>query len=88
MALTKIADGGMPAGSVLQVVSTSKTDDFSSSSSSFADITGMSVAITPSSTSSKILVIVYCSIVGDDSTGLKLLRDSTAISFAAVVKEN
>jgi hypothetical protein len=82
MALTKIADGGMPAGAVLQVVSTSKTDDFSSSSSSFADITGMSVAITPSSTSSKILVIVYCSIVSDDSTGLKLLRDSTAISFA------
>jgi len=94
MALTKVigsgigtvtnqfADGNMAAGSVIQTLSTTKTDDFASSSTSFADISGMSVAITPSSTSNKILVLVYCSIVCDDSTGLKLLRDSTAISFA------
>ena len=80
--LSAVTSAGLPTGSVLQVVSTTKTDDFSSPSSSFADITGMSVTITPSSTSNKILVLVYCSIVCDDSTGLKLLRDSTAISFA------
>tara|TARA_R100000329_G_scaffold144069_1_gene128542 strand:- start:189 stop:731 length:543 start_codon:yes stop_codon:yes gene_type:complete len=47
-----------PAGSILQVVSTSKTDTFSSTSSTFTDVTGMSVAITPSSANSKILVLL------------------------------
>ena len=82
--LTAITSAGLPSGSVIQVQSTTKTDDFSSPSSSFADITGMSLTITPSSTSSKILVLVYCSIVGDDSTGLKLVRDTTDLSFADV----
>ena len=44
-------------GKVLQVVSTTKSDVTSSTSTSYADITGMAVSITPSSTSSKILVI-------------------------------
>jgi len=39
-----------PAGSVLQVVSTTKTDAFSTTSSSFADVTGLAATITPSST--------------------------------------
>jgi hypothetical protein len=44
-------------GKVLQVVQTVKTDIFTrSSSASFADITDVSVSITPSSTSSKILL--------------------------------
>ena len=38
------------------VVSVSKTDVFSTASTSFVDVTGMSVTITPSSTSSKLLV--------------------------------
>ena len=80
MALTKIADGGMPAGAVLQVVSTTKTDSFSAQSASLVDITGLSVAITPSSSSSKILIMVQCHIVGSDSNLiLQLLRGSTAI---------
>ena len=29
-------------------------------------------------------MLVYCSIVGDDSTGLKLVRDTTDLSFADV----
>lgn len=45
---------------ILQVVSTTKTDTFSTSSTSYVDVTGLSVAITPSSTSSKILVNVSC----------------------------
>ena len=44
-------------GKVLQVVQTVKTDIFTrSSNTSFVDITGVSVSITPSSTSSKILL--------------------------------
>jgi hypothetical protein len=50
------------AGAVLQVASTTKTDTFTTSSTSFVDITGLSVAITPSSSSNKILVsvVVHC----------------------------
>ena len=44
-------------GKILQVVSTFKDDTFSTSSSSYVDITGLSVGITPSSTSSKILIL-------------------------------
>ena len=47
------------AGNILQVVSTTKTDTASTSSDSFANISGMSVTITPSSSSSKILLIGY-----------------------------
>lgn len=46
-------------GKILQVVSTTKTDTASTSSDSFANISGMSVTITPSSSSSKILLIGY-----------------------------
>ena len=58
MAVSRIGDAGLPAGSVLQVVQTVKKDTFSTTSTSFVDITGLSVAITPSSTSSKILILV------------------------------
>ena len=44
-------------GMVSQVVSVSKTDTFSTASTSYTDITGFTASITPSSTSSKILVI-------------------------------
>jgi len=55
---TRMADAGMSAGSIIQVVQAHKTDTWDSSSSSYADVTGLSVAITPSATSSKILVSV------------------------------
>ena len=45
------------AGKVLQVVSITKQDSFSTSSTSFTDVTGLSLSITPSSTSSKILIL-------------------------------
>ncbi len=49
---------GFGGGKVLQVVATHKTDTASVTSSSFVDLSGMSVTITPSATSSKILVMV------------------------------
>jgi hypothetical protein len=50
----------LPTGSVLQVQSTTKTDTFSiASSSTFADITGLTVSITPKFSTSKILIIAY-----------------------------
>ena len=72
----------MPTGSVLQVVQAVKTDTFSSSSSSWTDITGLSVSITPSSASSKVLVMY--SIVTSVNTSqfpiLRILRNSTDIA--------
>ena len=66
------------AGKILQVVSVAKTDIFTSTSTSFVDITGLSVNITPTSSSSKILVIAQCAVVGEDAgTGIMLDRDGT-----------
>lgn len=73
---------GAGGGKVLQVVSTTKTDSFAASvSNALVDITGMSLAITPSSTSSKIFIIVQCAVSGGDAgIGLTLLRGSTPIA--------
>jgi len=84
--LTALPDSAMASGSVLQVVSTTKTDTFSSSTSgSWVDVTGLTAAITPTSSSNKILVTVMCS-VGNSGTGtrsgMKLLRGSTDIAIA------
>jgi hypothetical protein len=49
------------SGKVGQVLSTLKTDTFSTTSSSNVTITGLSQTITPSATSSKILIIVSLS---------------------------
>ena len=71
----------MPAGSVLQVVQTVKTSNFSTTSGSYVDITGYSATITPSSTSSKILVISNF-FAGSDAhpyPKFQLLRNSTNI---------
>jgi hypothetical protein len=73
-----------PVGSVLQVLSTTKTDTFSTTSTSHTDVTGLSVSITPSATSSKILVIasVNLAVTGNDRFfSLQLVRDSTAIAI-------
>lgn len=62
---------------VLQVVQTVKTDTFSTSSTTFVDVTGMSVSITPSATSSLVLVLLDARIGGIGLT--KLLRGATDI---------
>ena len=53
--LAQLPDSAMASGSIIQVVQAVKTDTFSTTSSSFVDITGLSATITPSSSSSKIL---------------------------------
>jgi hypothetical protein len=76
-----IAASSMPTGSVIQVVQTVKTDTYSAApgSSTWADITGMSVSITPSSASNKIMV--FLSVHGGTAnlSYIRLVRDSTAI---------
>ena len=72
-------------GKILQVVATHKNDVFTSTSGSFADITGLSVTITPTLATSKILVLSNVSTFGSTSSGvrLRLMRDSTPISIGS-----
>jgi hypothetical protein len=68
---------------ILQVVSTTKTDSFSTTSTTYVDVTGVSATITPSSTDSKILVVVSGLFGNSNSTTLCLLnlvRGSTNIA--------
>jgi len=80
------AIGGSIAGSVLQVVSTTKTDPFTTPSATFVDVTGLSATITPRSTSSKILVIAQVHIQNDSGSGfwaMNLVRNSTNLAQGA-----
>ena len=81
---SSVASSQLPTGTVLQVVQAQKTDTFSTSSSSFVDITGLSVSITPTSASNKILVFFVVQIAPSNSgwfgTQAKLLRNSTDIA--------
>jgi hypothetical protein len=52
---------------VLQVVQTVKTSSFSTTSAALVDITDLSVSITPTSSSSKVLVQVNCALLRTDS---------------------
>ena len=50
---------GLPSGSsggIIQIKSTTKTDPFTTASTSYVDVTGLSVSITPTRADSKILV--------------------------------
>jgi len=69
---------------VVQVKTATKTDTFSMNSTTFADITGISVSITPTSASNKILVLATIN-AADPADGtqsfIRLMRDSTAIGI-------
>jgi hypothetical protein len=82
-----IAKASMPAGSVLQVVSTTKTDSFSTSATSMTDVTGLSVSITPTASTSKILVLLTLNLAGANGNAgasYQLVRGSTAIAIGDV----
>ena len=69
---------------ILQVKQVVKTDTFSHNTNTYTDVTGLSLSITPSSASNKILCLVDCATggngSGDDSLpALRLIRNSTAI---------
>ena len=53
-----VLPAGFTGGIGSNVVSTTKGDVFSTSSTSFTDVTGLSATITPTSASSKVLVLV------------------------------
>jgi len=70
-------------GKVLQVVQAFRSSYSSfSTNSTWTDISGLSVSITPSSTSSKILVMTYVSLGGGDDIAFRITRNGTAIGIA------
>jgi hypothetical protein len=78
-----VPSSALPAGSVLQVVNATNATMTSNASNTFAD-TGLTATITPSLTSSKILVLVsqngvYADGANNLGIGLYLLRGATNI---------
>ena len=74
-----------PTGSILQIVQSVKTSVFRTSSTTWVDITDLTGTITPSSTSSKIMVTGNF-ILGTTNGGyfqFRILRGSTAIDIGA-----
>ena len=72
---------GAGGGKVGQVIQTVKTDVFSTTSSSLVDVTGLTASITPSATSSKILVTLNLNIGASDNNTTALFRGSTQIAL-------
>ena len=66
-------------GGIVQVKCTTKQDMFSTSSTSFVDITGLNVSITPKFSTSKMLVTVHVFANCEDASILRLMFDSTAV---------
>ena len=93
MALTKINNNtlsaitGLPAaiatGKVLQVQSLLGGNDFSTTSSSFIDVTGLVLTITPASTSSKILLLCNVNTYQNTNQAYFNMRWERAISGGA-----
>ena len=80
--LGTIGTDKMPSGSVIQTVSLVHTTLFTTSQSSpFLDITGFSLAITPTSSSNKVLVRLNLAISHPNNwtQGVRLLRGNTSI---------
>ena len=85
MALTKLNSASMPTGSVLQVVQTIGTTSQSTTSTSYVNYTHANASITPSSTSSKILVQMECEVStfdnsDDGRTGVAVYKGGSLLS--------
>jgi len=87
LALANAIDAGLDAagnaGIGSNVVSAAKTDTFTTTSTSPVDITGLSATITPSSATSKVLVIAYLNVSCSTPTQIaaaQLYRDATEIA--------
>ena len=70
-------------GKIGQVLQAYKTDIFTTTASGLNDVTGLTVSITPSSTSSKVLVTSFVSGFSHSGRGggFRLVRDSTSIGL-------
>jgi hypothetical protein len=77
-----IPKAAMPAGSILQVLQTVKSDIFTSTNTSYVGITGLSVSITPTSSTSKILVSFSLNAgIGGNAGGVQLWRNGSVSGY-------
>ena len=77
-------NGGV--GKILQTVSATKTDHFSTTSSSLVEVTGLNVSITPLASTSKIYLNIDVSLGGSTAyVGFNIKRDSTLIAVTTAV---
>jgi len=87
--VVQLADLGATTGKngpILQVLQAVKTDISSTTSSTWADLPGLSVAITPASSSNKILFLYDLKLGSSGaSMGIRLRRGSTDINQADAV---
>lgn len=70
------------SGGIVQIKSVTKTDTFSVTSTSYTDVTDLTLSITPQSTSNKILVSYNLTCGTEDSGyqwGIRLMRGTTQI---------
>jgi hypothetical protein len=81
----------LPTGSVLQVVYGSTGSSTSATTSTYVD-TALTASITPTSSTSKILVTAYCGMVvktaNDLQMNFQILRGSTGIFLGAALNNN
>ena len=80
-----VAIAAQPAGSILQMVNNLKTDYTSMTNTSFTDIPGLSVSITPLFSNSKIIVTLTCQIGhrNNEYGSIKIVQNSSG-SFADI----
>jgi hypothetical protein len=64
---------------ITQVIQVIKTDVFSTTSTSFVNVTGLTVNITPTNSANKILIIAQVNGSGQDHASFRLARNSTGI---------
>ena len=85
--------GGLASGfngGIIQMKQVYKQDTFSMNSNSMTDLTGMSVVITPSSSSNKILIVTNLTYGGQSNGyfGINLLRGSTSLGLSTAATGN
>jgi hypothetical protein len=82
-----IPRGTLPTGSVLQVVQTTWNTYQSSSSSTYADLNGSSISITPLFSTSKVMVLINLNNCGKATNNtylnVKLLRNGSDVILVA-----
>lgn len=88
-----IPRGGLPSGAsggIIQMKQSIKTDKSSTTSNSFIDVSGLSVTITPQSSSNKVLVRACVSAGtggGGNDNKIRLLRGGTVITNDQFVRQ-
>lgn len=74
---------------IVQIAQAIKTDTSSTTSTTYSDVSGLSVSITPTSSSNRILVLL--NVTGGNNNGggaIQLLRDSTVIAVGTAATGN